>query len=173
MQPSEKEIAILAAAEAEFIAHGYNGARMAAIAEEAGVNKALLNYYYRSKTKLYAAVFEQAYKPLRTALAYLEMPQLSRSEQIAGLVQGVWRAGSAYPQRMAFLAMEIGQYHAQGLIDPLVISPLPLRLLAQVLAPFLCFRFFASQFSQDPAELLDQLRSYYEALPAVLIQQGV
>ena len=50
---SETERRILAAARAEFIAKGLAGARMQVIAKEAGVNKALLHYYYRSKSKLY------------------------------------------------------------------------------------------------------------------------
>jgi TetR/AcrR family transcriptional regulator len=49
----DTERRILAAARAEFIAKGLAGARMQIIASEAGVNKALLHYYYRSKEKLY------------------------------------------------------------------------------------------------------------------------
>lgn len=47
---------ILAAARLEFIAKGLDGARMQEIAARAGVNKALLHYYYRSKEKLYQTV---------------------------------------------------------------------------------------------------------------------
>lgn len=47
------EVAILRAARAEFVARGFDGARMQAIADRAGVNKALLHYYFRSKEKLY------------------------------------------------------------------------------------------------------------------------
>ncbi|MBF0429710.1 MAG: TetR/AcrR family transcriptional regulator [Fibrobacteria bacterium] len=49
---------ILIAAQKEFIKFGLKGARMQAIADEAGVNKSLLHYYYRSKDKLYDAVIE-------------------------------------------------------------------------------------------------------------------
>src|SRR5687768_9460463 len=52
----ETERRILAAARKEFIAKGLEGARMQAIALDAGVNKALLHYYYRSKDKLYRTV---------------------------------------------------------------------------------------------------------------------
>ncbi|HKP98230.1 MAG TPA: TetR/AcrR family transcriptional regulator [Fibrobacteria bacterium] len=44
---------ILTAARKEFIAKGLDGARMQEIATAAGVNKALLHYYYRSKENLY------------------------------------------------------------------------------------------------------------------------
>ncbi len=49
---------ILEAALAEFAAHGLAGARTEHIAAAAGVNKALLYYYFDSKEKLYLAAFE-------------------------------------------------------------------------------------------------------------------
>jgi TetR/AcrR family transcriptional regulator len=48
---------ILDAAHVVFIRHGTAGARMQDIANEAGVNKALLHYYFRSKSRLAEAVF--------------------------------------------------------------------------------------------------------------------
>jgi len=49
---------ILQAATREFSANGLAGARTERIAEAAGVNKALLYYYFRSKETLYAAALE-------------------------------------------------------------------------------------------------------------------
>ena len=56
--PGDAETRILSAARREFIAKGQDGARMQVIADEAGVNKALLHYYYRSKDNLYRKVLE-------------------------------------------------------------------------------------------------------------------
>jgi AcrR family transcriptional regulator len=53
------EKTILEAAKRVFLQKGSDGARMQEIADEAGINKALLHYYFRSKEKLYATVFEQ------------------------------------------------------------------------------------------------------------------
>jgi AcrR family transcriptional regulator len=53
---------IIQAAEKVFIERGMDGARMQQIADEAGINKALLHYYYRSKAKLFAIVFKTAFK---------------------------------------------------------------------------------------------------------------
>jgi len=50
---------ILRAAIREFSAHGLAGARTDAIAESAKVNKALLYYYFKSKSGLYAAAIEE------------------------------------------------------------------------------------------------------------------
>lgn len=51
--------AILNAAERVFGTHGYAGASMRQIAEDAGVAQALLHYHYSSKDRLYEAVFER------------------------------------------------------------------------------------------------------------------
>ncbi|HXK08993.1 MAG TPA: TetR/AcrR family transcriptional regulator [Vicinamibacteria bacterium] len=48
---------ILDAADAVFVRRGTDGARMQEIADEAGVNKALLHYYFRSKADLARAVW--------------------------------------------------------------------------------------------------------------------
>ncbi len=56
---STEEI-ILVAARSVFIQKGFSGARMQEIADEAGINKALLHYYFRSKDHLFEAVFAQA-----------------------------------------------------------------------------------------------------------------
>ena len=54
---------ILAAARKVFTTRGMAGARMQDIADEAGMNKALLHYYFRDKQKLFETVFlEQARK---------------------------------------------------------------------------------------------------------------
>lgn len=54
---------ILEAARKVFTTRGMAGARMQDIADEAGINKALLHYYFRDKEKLFELVFlEEAQK---------------------------------------------------------------------------------------------------------------
>ena len=53
-----KEELILQTAMQVFIDKGRHGAKMQEIADKAGINKALLHYYYRSKEKLYTKIFE-------------------------------------------------------------------------------------------------------------------
>lgn len=52
---------ILSAAQNVFIRKGMDGARMQEIADEAGINKALLHYYFRSKQKLFEAIFKSVF----------------------------------------------------------------------------------------------------------------
>lgn len=58
------EQTILKAAEKTFQAKGMDGARMQEIADKAGINKAMLHYYYRSKQLLFEAVFTKAFSLL-------------------------------------------------------------------------------------------------------------
>src|SRR5262245_46467876 len=56
----DTEQRILDAAHGVFVRRGTAGARMQEIAAEAGVNQALLHYYFRSKDRLSQAAFERA-----------------------------------------------------------------------------------------------------------------
>lgn len=58
---SSTETTILEAAKRVFQRKGMDGSRMQEIADEAGINKALLHYYYRSKQLLFEAVFRSAF----------------------------------------------------------------------------------------------------------------
>ena len=53
----DTEAKILAAAGEVFRAKGRDGAKMQEIADAAGINKALLHYYFRSKDQLFETVF--------------------------------------------------------------------------------------------------------------------
>jgi TetR/AcrR family transcriptional regulator len=55
-KPEGAEQRIFDAAHEEFLQRGFDGAKMQDIADRAGINKALLHYYYRSKDKLYQMV---------------------------------------------------------------------------------------------------------------------
>jgi len=70
---AETRAAILAAAADAFAQDGLAGARTDAIAAAAGVNKAMLYYYFKSKDHLFEAVVEDHFEEFnRRALAVLE-----------------------------------------------------------------------------------------------------
>lgn len=52
---------ILDSARRAFIKDGFHGARMQEIADAAGINKALLHYYYKNKESLFVLVFNDAF----------------------------------------------------------------------------------------------------------------
>jgi TetR/AcrR family transcriptional regulator len=60
-QEKSTEEQIFDAAQTVFVKKGFEGARMEEIAKEAGINKALLHYYYRTKEKLFKAIFTRVF----------------------------------------------------------------------------------------------------------------
>jgi AcrR family transcriptional regulator len=56
---TEPEKKILEAAKRVFEKHGFDGARMQQIADETGISKASLHYYFRSKEKLFDLIFDE------------------------------------------------------------------------------------------------------------------
>lgn len=73
---------ILDAAKTVFQTKGMEGARMQEIADEAGINKAMLHYYYRSKEMLFEAVFKSAFLLLAPQLNAILNDDASVEEKI-------------------------------------------------------------------------------------------
>ena len=74
---------ILAAARKVFVRDGMAGARMQDIADEAGINKALLHYYFKNKEKLFETIFQQAtfeFLPRMNAIFESDMPLFEKIE---------------------------------------------------------------------------------------------
>ncbi len=61
-EPQETEQRIFEAALTVFASKGRDGARMQEIADRAGINRALLHYYFRTKQQLYQAVFAHLFQ---------------------------------------------------------------------------------------------------------------
>lgn len=61
---------IFEAAIAVFARHGRSGARMQDIADEAGITKALVHYYFRSKDRLYEQVARYVFRTYFESLAH-------------------------------------------------------------------------------------------------------
>lgn len=82
----DTERRILQAARSVFVRRGTSGARMQEIAEEAGVNQALLHYYFRSKDGLAAAVFREVAERLLPAVFRVLASELSLEEKVEQFV---------------------------------------------------------------------------------------
>ncbi len=79
---AETRSRILDAALREFAAHGLAGARTETIATAAGVNKALLYYYFESKEKLYLAALEMIAGRVRDSSMAAFLRDASAGERI-------------------------------------------------------------------------------------------
>lgn len=83
----DTEHRILDAAHTVFLRRGTAGARMQEIADEAGVNKALLHYYFRAKDRLAQAVFQLAAQQLFPSVLATLASEDSLEEKVARVVQ--------------------------------------------------------------------------------------
>ena len=71
---------ILEVAETQFGAKGYSGTHLQSIAEEVGVQKTALYYYFASKEALYVAVLEQMLETLDGIISQGIKPKGDRKE---------------------------------------------------------------------------------------------
>jgi AcrR family transcriptional regulator len=78
---------ILDAAHAVFIRSGTAGARTQEIAKEAGVNSALLHYYFRTKERLAEAVFTRAAGQLLPAVIRILASDAALEDKVDQVVQ--------------------------------------------------------------------------------------
>lgn len=78
----QTEDKIFDAATDVFIERGMDGARMQDIANHAGINKALLHYYYRTKDHLFNAVFEKIAETMFTKFAPVFDTNLTLEDKI-------------------------------------------------------------------------------------------
>ncbi|MGC2694371.1 MAG: TetR/AcrR family transcriptional regulator [Candidatus Angelobacter sp.] len=87
-EPEKTRAAILKAALEEFSHEGVTGARTDEIARRAGVNKALLYYYFKDKEGLYSAALEQVFSGLHERVGtVLERTDLPPREKLLLYVQ--------------------------------------------------------------------------------------
>jgi AcrR family transcriptional regulator len=78
----QTEEKIFEAATDVFVEKGMDGARMQDIADHAGINKSLLHYYYRTKDRLFNAVFEKIAGQMFKKFAPVLDENLSLEEKI-------------------------------------------------------------------------------------------
>src|SRR6267142_2411501 len=85
--PEANRARIIQAAIDEFASRGFKGASMDAIAARTDTTRALINYYFGSKEKLYLAVLEHVYAEIREAEGLLDLDHLVPVDAIRRIVQ--------------------------------------------------------------------------------------
>lgn len=87
MEYSEKQLQIIEAAERLFATNGYEGTSVRDIAQEAGVNLAMISYYFGSKEKLMEALFDCRGGFIRLKLeTMIKNQELTPLQKIYGLI---------------------------------------------------------------------------------------
>lgn len=100
---------ILSAAENVFQKKGMDGARMQEIADAAGINKAMLHYYYRSKQLLFEAVFTNAFSLLAPQLNKILNDDSSIEEKVKNFTHNYITFISKHPYLPNFIIQELNR----------------------------------------------------------------
>lgn len=154
---------ILEAAQNVFQAKGMDGARMQEIADAAGINKAMLHYYYRSKQHLFEAVFKTAFSLLAPQLNIILNDDSSIEAKIRSFTHNYTKFIIKHPYMPNFIIQELNRNEdfilklkvnsgfpnlekfkakvdaeiTQGLINPIDADQLFVNILALNIFPFL------------------------------------
>jgi AcrR family transcriptional regulator len=104
---TETEQKIIASAEKLFYQKGKAGTSMQDIADDAGINRPLLNYYFRSKDKLFEAVFRNAMSSFVPNLAALMHSNLSSEMYVKNTIETFYEAMLENPQIPIFVLQEL------------------------------------------------------------------
>lgn len=100
---------ILAAAKQVFMEKGIDGARMQDIADKAGINKALLHYYFRSKDKLFEMIFMEAARQFLPKVASIMSSELPLYEKVEKFVNEYINTLLQNPTLPIFILNEINR----------------------------------------------------------------
>lgn len=103
-----KELAILEAAEQEFMAKGFDGARTTSIASAAGVTHAMLHYYFRTKENIFERILDQKVRIMgESVLAAFGQPGLPLLERLREGISNHFDFLAENPDLPRFLINEI------------------------------------------------------------------
>ena len=103
------EVQILDAAKNVFQSKGMDGARMQEIADKAGINKAMLHYYYRNKQLLFEAVFNNAFSLLAPQLNTILNDDSSIEKKIRNFTANYIAFMDKHPYLPAFVIQELNR----------------------------------------------------------------
>ena len=121
---SEQKQKILQASLSEFAQNGIAGARLQSIADEAGITKAMIHYYFDSKENLFREVFREAYgtimqnllntletdQPLFIKIEHFVDAAIERFHSNPALVDFITGALNKYPESTVKLMHELMDY---------------------------------------------------------------
>ncbi len=124
---------ILEAAKSVFIRKGMEGARMQEIADEAGFNKALVHYYYRTKEKLFEAIFYEVAKFAFPELSKILLSDIDIEKRIDMFIDAYIQIPLKHPYIPMFILKELNR-DASGLlklVSKLGLNPDPVMVAIQ------------------------------------------
>ncbi len=172
---------IVQAAQRIFVRKGMDGARMQEIADEAGINKAMLHYYFHSKDQLFREVFYGILSRLIPGLINIFKGNEPFEDKIEAIVyeydaymsknpilpQFVIREINRDPEQLAgfmtdqgldFLQIEemVDQEVKNGKIRPITFPHLFANLIGMIVMPYIGRPLFQRKLFNNDSEKYDQ-----------------
>ena len=109
--PAANRARIIRAAIDEFAARGFKGASMDAIAARTDTTRALINYHFGSKERVYLAVLEHVYSGIRQAESLLDLDHLDPVDAIRRIVEFTF---TYYLEHEGFVRLVVAENQARG-----------------------------------------------------------
>jgi len=104
---TETENKIISSAEKLFFQKGKAGTSMQDIADDAGINRTLLNYYFRSKDQLFEAVFKNAMSSFVPNVAAMLHSEMNFEDYASAMIETIIDAMLENPQIPIFVLQEL------------------------------------------------------------------
>ena len=127
--------AILAAASAEFLAHGYDGTSLRAIARRAGVDPALVHHYFEDKAALFAEALETPVRPQDIVRLALAAPREHVGETIVRTVLESLDSPASRNRMRQLLRTALGHDFAARMLRQFLVREVLGRIAAELDAP--------------------------------------
>lgn len=131
---TEAEYKILEAARKVFIRKGYAGARMREIADEAGINKGLLHYYFKTKDGLFESIFDELLMTFAPQLNIIFESDLPLFEKIEQFIHQYMTVLINNPDLPPFIVHEM-QQNEERVVNAILKSkhkPNPMKFIIQI-----------------------------------------
>lgn len=195
MKDEKTEDQILNAAEKVFQKKGMDGARMQEIANEAGINKAMLHYYFRSKRFLFEAVFIKAFSIIAPEINRVINDDIPLFEKITKFTHSYINFIQKHPYLPNFIIQELNRdsdfitvlqakegfpdfqkFHGQverevqeGKIRPIKAEQLFIHLLSLNIFPFLAAPLFKGFLKINEETYEDLMEERKEEITSIII----
>lgn len=92
-----------------FFAEGRFNATTQEIADAAGVNRTLINYYFRSRDKLFEQVFDEAHRHEHEMMEQIMLSDLSFKDKIAKHLDSFFEQSQKYPYLEIYMVTQVNQ----------------------------------------------------------------
>ncbi len=183
------------AAKEVFISKGFEGCSSREIAKAAGMNVSLVNYYFRSKSKLFDLIFSAAMEEFITSMVDVFSRDLSLIDKMTILIDKEYEFLERHPELPAFIINEVNRdieaaksqskmmeriaqtgifqecLHAQeqGKMRKIDMANMTLLIISNCDFPFMAKNLFMSIHNLSPEDMKARIRAHRNIVKEMLI----